>query len=152
MKTLYLDLDGVMADFDRHHTSIFGPMPSGDFDDLHWAKIHAIPDFFRNLPLKSDALDLFYALPMVPVILTSCPRTGYQNVARQKRAWVREHLGDMVILPVIGGHNKPMFMHRPGDILIDDYGKNCRAWEAEGGIAIKHETAEQTLEKLHAVW
>ncbi|MFL9582229.1 hypothetical protein [Stenotrophomonas sp. AB1(2024)] len=30
-------------------------------------------------------------------------------------------------------------MHQPGDILIDDWGKNCAAWTDAGGAAIKHE-------------
>lgn len=150
MTRIYLDLDGVMADFDSHHNSLFGWIPNFDLTDEHWQKIHDSDEFFYNMPLKPDAKELLAGLRQDPIILTACPRTKYQEVARQKRRWVRENLGAyLTVLPVIGGHNKPMFMHNRGDILIDDYGKNCRAWEAEGGRAIKHTSAADTLEQLY---
>lgn len=149
---LYLDLDGVMADFDTHHQANFGWVPSHDLTDEQWQAIHDQPSFFLDMPMCEGAHGLFQALwDYRPIILTACPKTNYQHVARQKRQWVKNHLGSAItVLPVIGGHNKPMFMHAKGDILIDDYGKNCRAWEAEGGRAIKHVTAAQTLKELKA--
>lgn len=152
-RRIYLDLDGVMADFDGHHDKTFGWIPNFDLTDEHWRAIHDQDDFFFNMPLKDDARQLLAGLPIDPIILTACPRSNYQKVARQKKRWVAHHLGHyLTVLPVIGGHNKPMFMHKPGDILIDDYGKNCRAWKDEGGRAIKHETAEDTLRQLKEIW
>jgi hypothetical protein len=142
-----------MADFDKHVLDLFGWVVNHNLTDAEWALIYDHGDFFGTMPLMEDALLLLNSLPQQPVVITACPKTSYRQVARQKRRWVREYLHpDLFILPVMGGHNKPLFMHRPGDILIDDYGKNCRAWEDEGGIAIKHTTATDTLEKLNAIW
>lgn len=153
MRTIYLDLDGVMADFDTHFRNEFGWLPNDDLTDEHWTALHAKGDFFLSMPLKADAERLFKGLPRLPVILTACPKTKYQEVARQKRQWCRKHIGDnVIVLPILGGHNKPMFMHQMGDILIDDFGKNCRAWDAEGGVSIKHISTTDTLEKLNAIW
>lgn len=140
-KTLFLDLDGVMADFDGEFPRVFGLDHRDLADDEMWAKINSHPNFFRSLPPMAGALDFFGSVKYFnPVILTACPKSNYAHVAAQKRAWVREHLSpNCVVLPVLGGHNKPLFMHRPGDILIDDFGKNCVAWREHGGVAIKHE-------------
>lgn len=53
---------------------------------------------------------------------------------------MRAHLSrTRLVLPVLGGRHKPIFMHQPGDLLINDYGKSCEAWNEAGGIAIKYE-------------
>lgn len=146
---VYLDLDGVMADFDAGFVRLFGRIPHHDMTDAEWAIVHADGDFFETLPLCQGAMGLFNSLPADLSVLTACPRSNYQDVARQKRNWVRKHLGQHVtVLPVLGSHNKPLFMHSPGDILIDDYGKNCREWQAAGGIAIKHEGVLSTIQQF----
>lgn len=150
--TLYLDLDGVMADFDAHFPATFGLDHRGLADDAMWARINAHPSYFRDMPPMPGALYFFQEIePLAPVILTACPKSAYAHAARQKRAWVREHLGsDTVVLPVMGGSNKPLFMHRPGDILIDDFRRNTEAWAAAGGRAILHRNFTDTLAMLRS--
>lgn len=147
---LYLDLDGVMADFDAHFPATFGLDHRGIADDALWATINAHPSYFRDMPPCPGAVAFFRTIEHLdPIILTACPKSAYAHVARQKRAWVREHLSkDVVILPVMGGKSKPLFMHAPGDILIDDFTRNTDAWTAEGGIAILHKTFAETSAKL----
>jgi len=140
-RTLYIDLDGVMADFDGAFPAIFGLDHRSLADDEMWGHINSHPSFFRDLPPMAGALDFFRSVEHLnPVILTACPKSNYPHVAAQKRAWVRAHLSQTcLVLPVLGGRHKPLFMHQAGDVLIDDFGKNCAAWTAAGGIAIKHE-------------
>lgn len=150
---LYLDLDGVMADFDRHFPEVFGVDHRSLADDALWGHINSHPSFFRDLPVCDGAIAFFDRVSYAqPIILTACPTTNYQQVARQKRAWVREHLSpNCTVLPVMGGRNKPLFMHEPGDILIDDFERNIRAWEEEGGVGILHRNFEDTKAQLKAV-
>ncbi len=138
---LYLDLDGVMADFDAHFPAVFGLDHRSMADDAMWQTINAHPSYFRDMPPCPGAVEFYREIAHhEPIVLTACPRTNYANAAQQKRAWVYEHLGPHVtVLPVMGGHNKPLFMHAPGDILIDDFEKNTRAWSAAGGISILHD-------------
>ena len=146
---LYLDLDGVMADFDAHFPNEFGADHRAMADDAMWERINAHPSYFEDMPMCEGAADFFELVRHYdPIILTACPRTNYQNVAMQKRRWVRRHLGDCTMLPVMGGHNKWLFMHEPGDVLIDDYAKNCAPWEKAGGIAILHKSFPQTVNTL----
>lgn len=149
---IYLDLDGVMADFDAHFPAEFGLDHKSMADDDMWAKINAHQSYFEDMPLCDGAADFFADIQhLKPIILTACPRTNYAHVAGQKRRWVHKHLGaGVTVLPVMGGHNKHIFMHAPGDILIDDYEKNCAPWRKSGGVAILHTSFDATRSELRA--
>lgn len=137
---LFLDLDGVMADFDAAFPSVFGLNHRDMADKEMWGHINGHPTFFLDLPPCPGALEFYHDIRhLQPVVLTACNASNYVNVARQKREWVRRHLGrDVTVLPVSGGVHKPLFMHARGDILIDDFRRNTEAWEMAGGRAILH--------------
>ncbi len=151
MARLYLDLDGVMADFDAAFPAVFGLDHRSMADDEMRERINAHPSFFRDLPPCPNAVDFFRRIAMYfnTAILTACPRNNYAEAARQKREWVREHLGrNVTVLPVMGGHNKPLFMHEDGDILVDDSPKNIAAWIKAGGVGILHTGFAPTAKAL----
>lgn len=150
MKRIYLDLDGVMADFDKHFLDLFG-VASSSLDDLTlWKWINGHGSFFSDLPVCEGAIDFFNRIKHLdPTILTACPKTNYSVAAIQKRAWVYKHLSpDVTVIPMLGGKNKALFMHSPGDVLIDDFEKNCVAWREHGGVAIQHKNFEDTFKQL----
>lgn len=147
MTRLFLDLDGVMADFDRSFAETWPEEPLYEVNEdkpaiakkRMWELIFSVPDFFATLPVVPGALEFFQEIRYLkPIILTSCPKSAYANVAQQKHYWVRKHLGDEVlVLPVCESENKPLFLQHHGDVLIDDWGKNIEAWNAAGGIGLK---------------
>ena len=147
---IYLDMDGVMADFDRAYLERFGVMPRDHEDKIVWANIDGCGDFFRMIKPCPGALFFYGSIKhLSPTILTACPKTNYHKAAQHKREWVHTHLGkDVQVLPVMGGTNKPLFMHAPGDILIDDYRRNTEAWTAAGGVAILHRSWDATYGEL----
>lgn len=148
---IYLDLDGVLADFDRHFIDTFEAHPNDFSDSAMWKLINSYETFYADLPLMTNAEKLFEKLTVDfdVTILTACPRSNYTKAALQKKAWVREYLSDdVIVLPVLGGKNKALFMHEMGDLLIDDMDKNCISWEQHGGIAIRHKSVEDTLSKV----
>jgi hypothetical protein len=161
MRRVYLDLDGVLADFDGTYERLFGHHPDdASTSSLMWQNIWAADKFFLNLqPFFGHGI--FYnqaanlADQLCP-ILTACPRSRFGEVAVQKREWVRRNLpDDTTMIPTPESKSKPFYMHAPGDILIDDWSKNCEAWELAGGAAIQHkgnyaETLSQLEEALHA--
>lgn len=151
---LYLDLDGVMAGFDEHFIEYFKVNHKEELNDAQlWELINSYPDFFLNLPVMQGAKEFFSTLSAwFPdlTILTACPKTNYAIVAKQKRQWVQKHLGDYRVLPVLGGRNKALFMHKPGDVLIDDFEKNIKSWNDNNGFGILHKTPKQSLELLRS--
>lgn len=153
---LFLDLDGVLADFDGGFPRIFG------FDHREvpkarmWEAIATDPDFFAKLEPFAGARAFFDIVrPLRPVILTSASESMFRVAAKAKHAWVRRHLcADVLVLPVRDGLDKAAFVQDRGDVLVDDYGKNCDAWRAAGGLPIKHEPGKfvPTLARLQVVF
>jgi 5'-nucleotidase len=151
---LYIDLDGVMADFDEYFLSEFGVVSSMLDDATMWKWINKHGYFFRNLPVMDHAVDFFRSVEHLnPFILTACPRTDYEVAAIQKRQWVYEHLSETVtVIPMLGGKHKCLFMHSPGDVLIDDFEKNCIPWRKMGGVAIHHKNFDETKKQMNQLF
>ena len=57
---IWLDMDGVLADFDGHYQACFGVKPTRwpEPDTVDWKLIAAVPDFYLNLPLMPGAKEL----------------------------------------------------------------------------------------------
>jgi 5'(3')-deoxyribonucleotidase len=147
---IFLDLDGVMADFEGHFQSYFGTRHDSFSDFEMWRKIESYKTFFLDLPVMDGALEFFDSIKHLnPIILTACPKTSYNVSAIQKKQWVKMNLSkDILILPVLGGKNKALFMQNQGDILIDDFKKNCDSWTNYGGNAILHSNFVDTTKQL----
>jgi hypothetical protein len=152
MPRIYLDLDGVMADFDAHFPALFKQDHRELPDAAMWGYINNHPTYFLDMPMCPGALDFWKKIENLhPIILTACPKTNYERAAKQKRQWVYKHLGRVTTLPVLGGKNKALFMHSPGDVLIDDFRSNIKAWEKNDGVGILHRDFGQTRDRLAQV-
>ncbi len=154
MSRLFVDLDGVLADFDQHHENVFGVRSNkyakpGDPDDVDWQRVANAPDFYRALPKMRDADDLWAMLePMHPTILTGIPRS-VAEAEQNKRDWVLRHIGPV---PVICCRSSEKYEHcNPGDLLIDDWDKYRDRWCAKGGLWIRHTSAVATIQSLFAL-
>jgi len=62
MKQLFIDCDGVLADFDTAARELFGQDSREAEESLgtpeFWSRIIGRGNFYRNLPLLPDAMDL----------------------------------------------------------------------------------------------
>src|SRR6185503_1939306 len=92
---LYLDCDGVLADFDGAFRDLFGASPP-EYDARHgthafWRDLRArAPQFYLFLPLLPDARALHDAVAhLEPTILTGVPSGGWAD--DQKVAWAGVH-------------------------------------------------------------
>lgn len=149
-RRVYLDMDGVVADFAGHFRRVFQLDHRLIGAKAMWRHIHGVETFFRDIAPIPGAVEFFHQLaPAGPIMITACPAENYGRVAGQKREWAREILApNVAVLPVIGGKNKALFMHQPGDLLIDDHGPNIEAWRMAGGVGILHRSFSETLSAL----
>jgi len=149
----FLDLDGVLADFDRGVQDLLG-MPSAQFEKRYgikefWRSLAKAPDFYARLPLMPDARDLFDAVAhLTPTILTGLPLGKW--AAPQKVAWCEEHFPRVPVITCMA-RDKHRFMD-PGDVLVDDRDRHRAAYEAHGVVFVHHESATQSLEELRAIY
>lgn len=147
---LYLDCDGVLANFEKKATEIFGMDPR-EFEKLYgtakfFGTLEAYPDFFDSLELMEDALELYNAVKhLKPIILTGCPQGEWSQP--QKRRWIAR-----MICPEIQVITTPSRLKsehcKPGDIIVDDWPKHIPLWEEKGGIWVLHTSAKESIAKL----
>ncbi len=149
MRQLYLDCDGVLADFDRGATAILGMKPKA-FEHRHglgrfWQKLAQAPDFYFSLPLLPDAMQLFDAVKHLdPIILTGLPRGNW--AADQKMRWAAEHFPGVRMITCMARDKRNHA--REGDVLVDDMEKYRHLWEQAGGIFVHHRSAAESIEAL----
>lgn len=146
---LYLDLDGVLADFDRGHEIAFGYRPDRKLKNHKWELIRSSPTFFQSLPPMGDMQYLWnFAINSIcrPIIITGAA-LNMGTAYAQKHKWVRKHLGKDVPLIVVPSTEKAHFA-RPGDILVDDWPKYRAMWEAKGAHWVLHTDAESSINQL----
>jgi hypothetical protein len=149
VRQLYLDCDGVLADFDTGALAILG-LPPRAFEQRHgpgrfWQKLAAAPDFYFGLPLLPDAMRLFDAVRHLdPVILTGLPRGDW--AADQKVRWAAEHFPGTRIITTLARDKRDHA--KEGDVLVDDQERHRHLWEEVGGVFIHHRNAERTIAAL----
>lgn len=152
---LFVDLDGVLADFDSHYLKCFGYDPRTSRDDPSrdpanfWQVISDHGNFYAELPLMPDALELWTGLlailhrGFVPQILTGLPHSIPEAEAH-KRWWVRRYIDPIAPVTCCLSKDKRKFCSS-GAILIDDWTKYQHLWEEAGGIFVVHRSAKESL-------
>lgn len=153
MRQLYLDCDGVLADFDAGAEAMLGMKPRA-FQHRHgigrmWAKLASAPDFYGTLPLMPGARRLFGAVrPLDPIILTGLPRGNW--AAPQKVRWAAQHFPGTRIITCMAVDKRNHC--QAGDVLVDDSLKHRHLWEEAGGIFIHHVSVDGTLRELARIF
>jgi 5'(3')-deoxyribonucleotidase len=150
---LFLDADGVLADFDAGAQRLLGMKPKafiakhgrGEF----WKRLARAKNFYGTLPEMSDARLLFDAVKhLEPTILTGLPLGRW--AAPQKVEWAAEHFpGVPIITCMAADKHKHM---KPGDVLVDDREKHRAAYEAAGVVFVHHKSAEDSLTQLAKIF
>ena len=148
-RQLYLDCDGVLADFSKGATALLGLAPDA-YGKRHgsvrfWQKLARAPDFYFGLPLMPDAMELFEAVRHVnPIILTGLPRGNW--AADQKVRWAARHFPGTRIITTMARDKRNHA--KSGDVLVDDQVRHRDLWEGVGGIFIHHKDAKRSLKRL----
>jgi hypothetical protein len=146
---IFLDLDGVLADFDRGVLELTGKRPEELPPARMWSAIARHEDFFGTLALMEEAHRLWeFCAPHGPKILTGLPRGKW--AAPQKHRWVAKMLGaDVEVITCQSSHKYRW--SGPGHLLVDDRASLQLPWEEAGGHFILHRSVEHTLEQLEAM-
>jgi deoxypyrimidine-specific 5' nucleotidase type C protein (NT5C) len=150
---LFLDCDGVLADFDAGARRLLGLSPkefiARNGRGTFWKRLAAAKNFYGSLPEMSDARCLFDAVKhLEPTILTGLPVGTW--AAPQKVQWAAEHFPRVPIVTCMAA-DKHKHMH-PGDVLVDDREKHRAAYEAAGVVFVHHKNAEDSLRKLAKIF
>jgi len=153
---LFMDLDGVLVDFNRGVRSITGREASELHPRRMWPLIARTKGFYEKLDWMADGKELWDAVRKFhPVVLTGLPMGKWAEP--QKRSWCARELGPDVAVITGMSRDKADLAgrwmeenHEAGKIpvLIDDRLKIREPWEAAGGIFILHLTTLNSMEEL----
>lgn len=170
---LYLDMDGVLVDFDKRVRQIYPK-----FDELvphyHAGTKHEnhkqlytnmvfriIRDktFWTNLDWTHDGQQLWkfvsHKFNIENIGILTTPMKQDEKCEQQKIEWVQRELnGAIPVSRTFLAHNKEDFIGRiPGkyQILIDDKPSNINHWNKAGGIGILHHNASGSISKLESI-
>ena len=150
---IYLDMDGVLANFSDHYRKLFGVEPTlKSKDDPHISKILGT-DFFKNLEKFStsdDVVKLALKYGGNRYGICSSPLRGdFQNSSDNKKQWLLLNLSP---LPnkIIFTRKKEKYAVQDGhsNVLIDDKLSNIEKWNAAGGHGILYDAKQHTIQYL----
>ena len=141
---IYVDMDGVLADFFGEWKKLIG-QDWRNIDDIDSAlqKIRDTENFWLDLPLTNNARPLLELIRKVKgsYSILSSPLPNDPNSEPHKREWIKNNLRFFMPSQVIITHDKAKYAKQSDgtpNILIDDYGVNIGKWEAAGGIGFKY--------------
>ena len=141
---IYVDMDGVLADFFGDWKKLIGK-DWRTIKDIGPAlqKIRDTEDFWLNLPMTSNAKNLLNLIKDIKgnYKILSSPLPDDPNSEPHKREWIEKNLSFFPPQDIIITFDKAKFAKQQDgtpNILIDDYGVNIQKWEAAGGVGFKH--------------
>ena len=171
MPHVYLDMDGVQADFFGAWSKRSGvdhwkaiADKEAEINELAHSSAKEVYDFCHDLAPLSGGMKVIAWLKQnkIPYTVLSAPLRGpYKEASvKAKKDWLDKYHSGSSSNAIFTDkkYQHAMAGGRP-NVLIDDFGKYLNAWKEAGGIAVKHEdqyedpdTGNHTIEKLEKIF
>ena len=148
---IYSDLDEVLVDFMRGADAAVGGSFVKMDKDERWKRVNQTKGFWANLGWKSNAKRLHdFIIRYNPHVLSAYPDLD-PNSRNGKMKWLKKNTGfkrGNIHLVLRSQKKNYATTDEKPNVLIDDYDKNIREWEAKGGIGILHTDVGKTISEL----
>lgn len=146
---IFLDIDGVIADFEAHLET------QGKLDDngkIKWDELDQ--DWFSTIPVHDGAQEFHSDLSKLGKVRFLTAPTLSVGCFAGKAQWVSETFlpkrGKYALMDLIIMHKKSkQLIAQPNRILVDDTEANIDSWNEAGGIGIHHKgDFDETLQAV----
>ena len=151
IECIYLDMDGVIADFVKRYKELYHMEPreaekNKKFD--HYFNEFIDTNQFATLDLMPGAMDgiTFLRKASVPtqILSSTANEARYDAISKQKMIWLQTH--GITFNPLFVPGKKHKWKHAtPDSIIIDDTESVIDDWRKAGGIGILHKDWMTTL-------
>lgn len=145
---LYIDMDGVIVDFDKMFKEKFG-MFFAEYEKKHgsektWTDVEKYGEkFWSEMKWLPDGKKLWnYVKKHNPTILSTPARFKESETGKIK--WLKREIGKV---PTILIKDKSKYADEKS-VLVDDYDFKINAWKDKKGIGILHTSTNDTIKKL----
>jgi len=158
---IYLDMDGVLCNFERRYFERYNELPGSMRDrkdfNVHWDDFVETRQF-ETLDWWPGGQDLLTYVNFlhnehgieVEMLTSSGGQKHYKSVAEQKQVWLNSK-GILFKANVVAGRKTKAEYAKSDTILIDDTPDVIQAFNAAGGIGVLHKEIGNTLLMLKSL-
>ena len=150
IRTIYLDMDGVLCDYYKAYKQRFGVAPTS-FEKVPKKEKELYKrnfmefieeEGFANLPSLIGYAEIVklcdtYQEVEKKILTSSGNEEALEEISRQKKSWLWDHCIDYECIVVPGKRFKKDYAKKTA-LLIDDLLTNCQTFRDSGGVAIQH--------------
>lgn len=157
---IFLDLDGVLADFVGHVDAILGGPPRGvtwgrteeDWWAAYGEALHKScfgQRFWETIPLTSEAMEIVAAAKQYGELCILTAFGNFEGCIAGKQAWAQQYFPEIPL--VMGNAGSKHFLSHSRAVLIDDKTSNVVEFRREGGSAFLFPRPWNLQHSNHAV-
>lgn len=151
---IYVDMDGVLSDFEGQFRKMFGKTPDEVHkeggDPLFWSVVgKGGLKFWSEMPWLQGSRKFWNFVKQFKPSILSAPARSLPDSRKGKKIWVKRELGNVPLI-LKRAREKKVYANA-NSILIDDMTKNVSDWRGAGGIAIQFKSPEQAIKELKKI-
>lgn len=165
MPHLYLDMDGVQADFFTAWANIHNKERYKEIGDKQTREESIaslsnrghefIANFFATLPVLDGGMQVVDWLKRnnVPFTILSAPlRDNHAASIEGKKLWLDQYNPGTSESAIFTGTKEHFATKGQPNVLVDDHKKYLERWQARGGIPVLHRNGADTIEQLENIY